>query len=99
MGPSVIIHNLNFMRLAVTPDEANPPLVINVNAMLTSSIPLERLNRCKAEREVPPASWQREGRAVYGGSRVRWPETPARIGLGTALPCHGIETIESRFIV
>ena len=39
----MIIHYLNVMRLAVTPDEANSPPIVYPNAMLTSSVALERL--------------------------------------------------------
>lgn len=44
IGTSVIVHYLNVMRLAVPPDEADSPLVIDPNAMLTGTITLERLD-------------------------------------------------------
>ncbi len=40
----MIVHYLDVMRLAVTPDEANSPLVVDPNAVLTRSISLKRLD-------------------------------------------------------
>jgi hypothetical protein len=37
----VIIHYLDVMRLAITPDETDPPLIVDANAMLPSPITLE----------------------------------------------------------
>lgn len=38
----MIVHYLNVMRLAIPPDEANPPLIIDPNAVLPRPISLER---------------------------------------------------------
>jgi hypothetical protein len=39
----VIVDDFNIMRLAVSPHEANSPLIVDPNAMLTGSISLESL--------------------------------------------------------
>jgi len=39
----VVIRYLNIMRIPVTPSEANAPLIVNANAVLTGPISLELL--------------------------------------------------------
>lgn len=39
----MIVHDLDLVGISVSPDEADPPLVINANAMLTSPLALESL--------------------------------------------------------
>jgi hypothetical protein len=39
----VIIHYLDIIHFAITPDEADSPLIVNPNAMLTGSVSSERL--------------------------------------------------------
>ena len=59
----MIVHYLNVMRLAVTPDKANSPLIVNSNAMLARSIPPERLKpaaRRNAKILQPPGSMKVE---------------------------------------
>jgi hypothetical protein len=40
-GVLVVIHNLNVMRIAVTPDEADAPLVIDSNAVRPRAVALQ----------------------------------------------------------
>ena len=40
--PLVIIHDLSLEHVAVTPDEANPPLVVDPDAVLTGSVSHQR---------------------------------------------------------
>src|SRR5260370_42263876 len=42
IGTSVIVHYFNVMRLAIPPDEADPPLIVDPNTVLSSAISLER---------------------------------------------------------
>ena len=54
----MIVDDLNLIRFAVGPDEANPPLVIDPHAVLTGSISLERLQaiaRWDAKVLQPPS--------------------------------------------
>jgi hypothetical protein len=37
---SVVIGNLNFVGIAVSPYEANPELIVDADTMLTGAIPL-----------------------------------------------------------
>lgn len=38
----MVIHHLNFMRGAIAPDKAKPPLIIDPNAMLPGAITFQR---------------------------------------------------------
>jgi hypothetical protein len=40
---SVVIHYLDFVRVAVAPREADPPAVIDPNAVLARPVPFQRL--------------------------------------------------------
>jgi len=63
MVTSVIVHYFNFMRLAVPPDEADPPPIVDPNAVLSSSISLERFEmvaRWNAKILHPPGSMKVE---------------------------------------
>jgi hypothetical protein len=67
--------------------------------MLTGSISLERLKavaRRNAKLLQPSGSVKVK---KFTSAHAPWSETLAGLGLGTALWCRGIETIESRFIV
>jgi hypothetical protein len=39
----MIIHNLNLEKITVAPNETNTKLIVNPNAVLTLSIPLQNL--------------------------------------------------------
>jgi hypothetical protein len=39
----MVIDNFNVVRIAITPDEAQPPLVIDADAVLSGPVPGQRL--------------------------------------------------------
>jgi hypothetical protein len=53
----VVIHNLNFIRIAVTPFEADAPLIIDANAVRPGTIALQQfelISRRHAQILQPP---------------------------------------------
>ena len=59
----MIVHDLNVMCLAIPPDEANPPLVIDPDAVLPGSIPLKRFEMV--------AGWNTKVVNLLGGMQVK----------------------------
>lgn len=39
----MIIHDLNFVCVRIAPDETDPPLIVNANAVLARPVSLQRL--------------------------------------------------------
>jgi hypothetical protein len=39
----VVVHNLDIVSIAISPDEAQPPLIVNADAVLSLPIVIQRL--------------------------------------------------------
>lgn len=55
----MIVHDLDIVRVAVAPAEADPPLVVDANAVLAAPIALERFQ--------PVARWHSQVIEALGG--------------------------------
>jgi hypothetical protein len=54
----MVVHNFDIGRVPVFPYKANPPLVINANAMLARPVSFEGME--------PIASWGHQVRQIFG---------------------------------
>lgn len=55
----MVVHNLNVFRACIGPAEANAPLIIDADTMLSSAFPLQRLKmitRRNAEVSKPASN-------------------------------------------
>jgi hypothetical protein len=51
----VVVRDLDLVRVAVSPDEADPKLVIDSNAMLPQAVSLESFQSIAGERQISQA--------------------------------------------
>jgi len=75
----VVIHDLDFVGVAVAPGKAQAPLVIDADTVLALTIALQALQ--------PVSRQQREGSHVR--SRVQHVQFPQRLTLNDLEPAHG----------
>jgi hypothetical protein len=68
MSPLVIVHDLYVMRIAGTPPETNPPLIIDPDAVLTGPVALQRLK---------PIAWW-DAQEFQGGRSMNLQQLPVR---------------------
>jgi len=75
---SVIVHDLNLVRAALRPAETDPPLIVEANAVLTSTVPTESLQ---------PVPW-RDSEILEPSRRIELSQLPKRntLEVWTELP-------------
>ncbi|OFV91465.1 MAG: hypothetical protein A3G76_15545 [Acidobacteria bacterium RIFCSPLOWO2_12_FULL_65_11] len=74
----MIVHDLNLVRAALRPAETDPPLIVEANAVLTSTVPTESLQ---------PVPW-RDSEILEPSRRIELSQLPKRntLEVWTELP-------------
>jgi hypothetical protein len=82
----VIIHNLDFVRIAVLPDKADSPLIVDANTVLTLTVAVERFQ--------PIAGGRRE--VAEFRSSIQLPQFPLSDPLEGPKPINALPAVELR---